>query len=227
MLAVHAPFLGCDGIGDWCAVVTRSVDRSPASAAQGRQRLDLAGVWSILIRLQRLRSLADRSGWVYREFFSVHDPRVDSASSPFHDSHGARNLHDAVWLEGTQASMEVPRGQYCDARRSCPLDPPASGSSRHRFREHPASFLCPHILLHRCEPGTGGKRAVRMERKALSASRRASAPGRPVSPLRRVTPEQRSAQNGVLLCMKRRSAGGSRSPGVVSPGALSSFGFLF
>src|SRR5207244_7271695 len=161
-------------------------------------RLSSASVLSLLACLLRRTGVCSSCCRVCRVSFSVHDPRVDSASSPFHDSHGSRNLHDAVWLEGTQASVEVPRGRYRDARRSCPLDPPASGSSGHRFREHPASLLCPHIFLHRCEPGTGGKRAVRMERKALPASRRASAPGRPVSPLRRVTPDQRSAQDGVL-----------------------------
>src|SRR5713226_10753041 len=40
ILAVHAPFVGCDGIGHCDTVAGRSVDRSPASAAQGRQRLD-------------------------------------------------------------------------------------------------------------------------------------------------------------------------------------------
>src|SRR2546427_4813928 len=65
-----------------------------------------------------------------------------------------------------------------------------------------------------------------MERKALPASRRASAPGRPVSPLRRVTPEHRPAQDGVLLCMKRRAAVASLSARLVAHGAFSSFGFL-
>src|SRR3989442_7275687 len=65
-----------------------------------------------------------------------------------------------------------------------------------------------------------------MERKALPASRRASAPGRPVSPLRRVTPEHRPAQDGVLLCMKRRSAVASRFAGLVAHGGFSSFGLL-